>query len=302
MKTRVLWMWMIVLIVLCTRLSGKELTADKIIQKIVTGYKEQMKGINDITIVTDKYTSYQKRATVGGRVIFKTRNETDVMGSKFITIYDGVYQWNLDPISGKVEKEKLEYNPYQMIENLKTADVEYAGTKQLHGRTAYILKLRDITKLIGMAKSKEMVEGKVSGKVWVDVKDLVTKKLEMDTKVTDEDGQKRDVKITISYTDHRKIDGMLIPYKTVMTISGIGEETITPEQRTEMQESLAEMQSGLEKMPPGQRAMAEQMMKPQIEMMQKMLAGGGIETVTEVKDVKINTDLSDALFDGNKLR
>ncbi|MCD5402110.1 hypothetical protein LR013_05970 [candidate division NPL-UPA2 bacterium] len=43
-------------------------------------------------------------------------------------------------------------------------------------------------------------------------------------------------------------------------------------------------------------------MKPQMEMVQKMLAGGEIEIVTVVKDVKVNTGLSDELFDGSKLR
>ena len=46
--------------------------------------------------------------------------------------------------------------------------------------------------------------------------------------------------------------------------------------------------------------MAEKMMKPQMEMMQKALGGGG-ET-TEVKKVTINTGLSDNLFDGSKLK
>jgi len=45
------------------------------------------------------------------------------------------------------------------------------------------------------------------------------------------------------------------------------------------------------------------MMKPQMEMMQKALGGGGeITEVTEVKDVKVNTGLSDDLFDGSKLK
>ena len=43
-------------------------------------------------------------------------------------------------------------------------------------------------------------------------------------------------------------------------------------------------------------------MKPPIEMMQKMRAGSGMETVTEVKKVEINTGLSDDLFDGSKLK
>ncbi len=45
--------------------------------------------------------------------------------------------------------------------------------------------------------------------------------------------------------------------------------------------------------------MEEVMMKSQIEMMQKMLAGGEIEIVTVVKDVKVNIGLSDELFNSS---
>lgn len=277
--------------------SGK--TAKGIIQKIAANYENQMKGVKDYTVVTDKSTTYHKRATVGGRTIYKTRSETEMMGKKFTTIYDGVYQWSVDPISGELKKEKPDYNPYQAWENLKDIDAEYVRTEKIDGNSAYVLRIEDMTKLMGTNKPEEMVEG--SGKVWVDVKDLVMKKMEISAKIVDEEGQKRDVNTITRFEDFRKVDGMLIAYRTVTTIGGVAEE-ITPEQKQEMREGLAKMREELAKMPPEQRAMAEKMMKPQMEMMQKMLAGGGMETVIEVKDAKVNTGLSDALFDGSKLR
>lgn len=279
--------------------SGK--TAEEIIKKIAANYENQMKGVKDYTVVTDESIIYYKRATVGGRTIYKTRSEMETMGMKFTTIYDGVYQWSVDPVSGELKKEKPDYNPYQAWENLEAIDAEYVGTEKIEGNPAYVLKIRDMTKLMGMGKPEKMVEGEVSGKVWVDVKDLVMRKMEIFAKMMDEEGQKRDMNIVIKLEDFRKVDGMLRAYRTVTTIGGVAEE-ITPEQKQEMREGLAEMREGLAEMPPEQRAMAEKMIKPQMEMMQKMLAGGGIETVIEVKDIKVNTGLSDALFDGSKLK
>ena len=105
-------------------------------------------------------------------------------------------------------------------------------------------------------------------------------------------------KTTIEMKDFRKVNGLLIPYRTIMTIGG-GVSKLSPEQEQEMRRGLAEMQKQLEAMPPAEREMAEKMMKPQMEMMEKMLGGGG--DVTNVKSVTINTGLSDDLFDGSKL-
>jgi len=43
-------------------------------------------------------------------------------------------------------------------------------------------------------------------------------------------------------------------------------------------------------------------MRPQMEMMQQSLGGGKMEIVTTVKQVKVNSGLSDDLFDRSKLR
>jgi len=204
-------------------------------------------------------------------------------------------------VSGKVTKEAIDYNPYQTIENLETTPAQYGGTEQIDGHKTYILDIKDITKLMGSAKPEGMEKVSISGKLWVDAKDWVIRKMEMDIEGVDEKGKKRTIKTTTEMKDFRKVNGLLIPYRTVMTMGG-GVPKLSPEQEQEMHEGLAEMQKQLEEMPPEQRKMAEKFMKPQIEKMQKALRSGEITEVTEVKDVKVNTGLSDNLFDGSKLK
>ncbi|MDO9576020.1 MAG: hypothetical protein Q7J55_05790 [bacterium] len=290
---------MIVPFVLPASSIAEKMTAEKVIQNCVVSYKKQMKGVKDITIVTDRAITYQKWTTINGKTICKTRYEMEIMGKKFVTIYDGVYQWEQNPVSDKVTKEKIDYNPYQMIENLKTTPAQYRGTEKIDGHKTYILDIKDITKLMGSAKPEGMEKVRVSGKLWVDAKDWVTRKMEMDIEGVDEKGKKITVKTTLERKDFRKVNGLLIPYRTVMAMGG-GIPKLSPEQEQEMHKGLAEMQKQLEEMPPEQRKMAEKMMKPQMEMMQKALGGGG--EVTEVKKVTINTGLSDDLFDGSKLK
>ncbi len=297
MRTKILCLVMIVLFVLpASSLAGK-MTAEEVIQNCVASYEEQMKGVKDITKVTDRDITYHKWVTIEGETVCKTLYEMEIMGKKFVTIYDGIYQWGQDPVSGKVTKEKIDYNPYGTIENLETITVQYGGTEEINGYETHILDIGDITKLMGSAKPAEMEELRVSGKLWVDEEDWVIRKMEMNMEGVGEEGEEITIKITIEMKDFRKDNGLLTPYRTVMAIDE-GVPGLSPEEEQEMREMLAEMQKELEEMSPEQ----QEIMKPQIEMMEKMLTGSGMETVTEVKEVKINTGLSDDLFDGSKLK
>jgi len=295
MKTRMLCVVVIAFFALSVSSIAEALTAERVIENMIASYEREMEGVKDITIVTDRDITYQKRAVIEGRTLYKTRNETEMMGIKSVSIYDGVYQWWVE--SGKLKKEKMDYSPYQMVENLKTAQVKYAGTEKIDGHKTHILDIKDLNKMMGAEGMQ-----KVSGKLWVDAKDWVIRKMEMDTEIEDEKGEKRPIKITVRMEDFRKVNGMLMPYRTVVTVPMPGAPKMSPEEEQEMRRSLAEMQRELEQMPPGQRQMFEKMMKPQIEMMQQALGGAGMEIVTTVKQVKVNTGLSDDLFDGSKLK
>jgi len=295
MKTRMFYLVMIMLVLFSASSIAEAMTAEKVIENMIASYEKQMKGVEDYTIVTDEATTYFKRTTVEGRTTYKMRSEMEVMGIKSVSIYDGVYWWRVE--SGKLKKEKMDYDPHQIIENLRIAQVKYIGTEKLDGHKTHILGVKDLNKMMGAEGMQ-----KVSGKVWIDAKDWYIRKMGMDMDIEDEKGQKRSVKMTVKYEDFRKVNGMLMPYRIVATVPMPGAPEMSPEEEQEMRKGLEEAQKALAEMSPEERAMMEKMMGPQIEMMQKMLAGGGIETVTVVKDVKVNTGLSDDLFDGSKLK
>ena len=305
MKSKLFYLVMVVSLILPAFSMAEEMTAKKVIQSCVDSYQKQIKGVKDITTVTDKWVTYQKWTTINGKTVCKTRHEMEMMGRKFVSVYDGEYLWQKDPVSGKVTKEAIDYNPFDVMENLKTAEAQYGGTGEIDGYKTYILNIKDMTELMGVTKQEKKAikkeKAKVGGKIWVDAKDWVIKKMEIDMEGVDEEGKKGTIKITTEMKDFRKVNGLLISYRTVTTMGGEGmpEPKISPEEEQEMREELAEMKKQLEEMPPEERKMAEQMMKPQMEMMEKMLGGGG--DVTNVKSVTINTGLSDDLFDGSKL-
>jgi outer membrane lipoprotein-sorting protein len=260
MKTKMLSLVMIAFVVFSASPIAEAMTADKVIENMIASYERQMKDVEDITIVTDRDITYQKRATVKGRTIYKTRTETEIgIGIKSISIYDGVYHWWMDPVSRKVEKEKAEFNPYQILENLKTAQVKYAGTEKIDGHKTHILNVRDLNTMMGAEGMQ-----KVSGKLWVDARDWVIRKMEMDMEIEDEKGEKRTAKVTVRMEDFRKVNGGLMPYRTVVTVSMPIE--LTPEEEQEMRKGLEEAQKALAEMSPEERAMMEKIMGPQIEM------------------------------------
>ena len=72
---------------------------EDIINNMERAYEKQMKGVEDFTMVqksiggiaafAGETTTYRKRDKVSGKVVYKTRTETEVMGKSVVTIYDG---------------------------------------------------------------------------------------------------------------------------------------------------------------------------------------------------------------------
>ena len=91
-------------------------------------------------------------------------------------------------------------------------------------------------------------------------------------------------------TDYRKVPGSNLyeAYHQVTTISGVLDEK-QQKQLQEAQAQMAEMEQQLASMPEGQRQMVENMMRPKIDMMKKMAAGGGMEIVTEIRNITVNS-------------
>ena len=77
----------------------------------------------------------------------------------------------------------------------------------------------------------------------------------------------------------------LRPYKSVMRIGGMLDDK-QKAQMMEAQAQLAEAKQQLDSLPEDQKRMMMQMMGPQLEMMEKLAAGGGIEVVSNVVEAR----------------
>lgn len=138
---------MVAVFTLCVGSAAQNITAEEVIQNCVDRYEEQMEDVQDMTVVTNRGVTYQKRATVKGETIYKTRSESEVEGGETITIYDGVYLWQQTP-TGEVIKQKIEYNPFQIIGNLNAiSEPQYEGVGEIDGHKTHILYIKDLTEL-----------------------------------------------------------------------------------------------------------------------------------------------------------
>ena len=105
--------------------------------------------------------------------------------------------------------------------------------------------------------------------LWVDAEHYVPLKMEMDGIATS-DGESRKMRIEREDQAYRKVAGcgsMYEPQRTVMRIAGV----LSPKEEAQMKEA--------------------QQMGPQMEMMEKMAAGGGIEVVSLSVGMKCNAGL-----------
>jgi len=263
------------------------ITAEKIVQNMVASYEEQMKGVKDITIVKETTTgeeesvstevTYQKIVKIGGKTVYKSR--TEMNDGKDITIYDGEYTWESHP-GMEVTKRESDYTPEFSPEAIEKIEAEYIGTETIDGHKTYVLRIKNMAEMMG-AGLEEQKMGKVTAKAWIDINDLVMRKMEMNMEQATEAGQKGvTAKIVMKFEDYRKVHGMFFAYKT--------------SQRTSQKVSDEMIKQQLEQVPEAYRKQMEAQMKAQMGKEQ-------IRT-TKIKSVKVNTGLSNALFDGSKLK
>jgi outer membrane lipoprotein-sorting protein len=266
----------------------------EVISNMQKAYEKQMKGINDYTIVqkstggmaalVGETTIYYKKAEIKGEVIYKTRTELEVMGMAVVSIYDGNYIWSKNPMTGKVEKKLSEYNPGQMWKNLDPTKSQYLGEEEIDGEKAYVLQIDNAMQVMGNPQANSPQGGEsegsaeASGKLWISSKTWMLLRMFMEMKVKPKEGAKgmaMNTKVTTDFKDYRQVSTMLHPYQLVMsTAMEIDTSGLSEEEKKEQEQTM--------------------------KMMSTMASGMGSFTM-ETIDIKVNSGLSDDLFDGNKL-
>jgi len=107
------------------------------------------------------------------------------------------------------------------------------------------------------------------------------------------DGQTRNIFIQRDDMDYQSVPGcgdMTRPFRSVMSMGGV----LSPQEEAQLQEAgakMAEFEQQMASMPPSQRAMVEQMMGPQMEMMKNMVKTGAIEIESNVIEMRCNGGL-----------
>jgi hypothetical protein len=162
----------------------------------------------------------------------------------------------------------------------------YAGREEVDGTAVHVLAIDDLSELdfAGPRGAEEMDFVATSARLYIDVEMLVPRRMSFDGEATTESGV-HDVTTNIALTDYREVEGLPVPYRSVITIEGV-EAMIDPEMRAQYEQ----MQEQLESLPESQRAMFEQMMGAQMEQIRAMMEGEGDTMTMElvVTDVRIN--------------
>ena len=262
-----------------------KMSAQQVINQMRGAYEQRMSGIDDLTMVTKgtagvmammgESTIYQKRAKIAGKTVYKTRTEIQFMGKPLITIYDGEYEWSVDPISGQVKKEKKDFAPdwTRIWEVLDLSQMQYVGTDDLDGEAAHVLKMDDLTegikKLMPVPpQAGPSEEGEWSGwaKMWINAKNWVFMRMQIVMTGTSEEGQEMTNRITSDFKDYRQVQTMLIPHQMTYKM-----EVEIPD------------------------------MSPEEKQMMLGMMGAFMEGEMIVTKVEVNTGLPADLFDGTKL-
>jgi len=270
------------------------MSVQEVINNMQNNYEKQMKGINDYTVIqkstggvtalTGETTTYYKKSEIKGEIIYKTRIESEVMGMTMVLIYDGNYSWSKNPMTGQIEKKISEYNPGQMWKNIDLAKSRYLGEEEIDGEKTYILQIDNALQVMGTQQAMFLQGGQSEesaeswGKLWISSKTWMPVRMLMVMKGKSEGPTGEiamDIKMTTDLKDYRQVGTMLHPYQLVTSMTMEIDTTGLSEEEKKEQEQAT-------------------------KMMQAMMSEMGSFTI-ETIDIKINTGLSDDLFDGSKL-
>ncbi len=131
--------------------------------------------------------------------------------------------------------------------------------------------------------------------LWIDAEKHVPLKMRMEGVAT-QGKSSREIVIERLDQDYRIVPGskLYLPYRNQMRIEGV----LSPEQQKQMEDArkqLDDFDKQLAEMPPDQRAQVERMAGSQMAMLRKMVDGGEMEVVTEVRAIRVNVGLEGAV-------
>lgn len=166
------------------------------------------------------------------------------------------------------------------------------GKERIGKRTAVHARARDLN-VVEEVDGHELTVNTIS--LWIDAEKYVPLKMRMEGVVT-RGRESQEMFIERMDDDYRTVPGskLYMPYRNVIRMSGV----LGPKERKEMQDArkqLEDLDQQLASMSPEQRAMVQNTVGSQIEMLRKMVDRGDMTVVTTVRAIRVNTGLSGVL-------
>jgi len=178
-------------------------------------------------------------------------------------------------------------------ERFKDATVLLEERRTIDGRPALGLFADNLNYTDGSGDAEVTIN---SMTMWVDAERYVPLRLIMKGDMR-ADGETRPISIERDDMDYQSAAGcgkLYKPMRSVMRIGGV----LTPEQQAQMKEAqvqMAQFEQQMAQMPESQRAMIMRQMGPKIEMMKKMVSGGGLEVDYKVVEMRCNAGIPEAM-------
>jgi len=244
--------------------SGSAQSAEEIFMTALDRYEQRMEGIESYTVVQEtmgfQSTLELVRTEVDGRSVFLPEGSNE--GGNGMADFHRLYP--------------------QLIER---ANVE--GTESVDGWDCYVIAIEDFEGIdLGQMDMGDGSFVPEKGVFYIDDGEYVIRKMTMEGEM-ESDGQMQPFSITSLMTDYREIEGMLHPFLISVLVEG-AVPGMSDGEMEDLREQMAEMEKQLAEMPESQRAMVEGMMKPQMERLEQMMGGGGMEVTIETKEVRVN--------------
>lgn len=172
--------------------------------------------------------------------------------------------------------------------NLLMDDARLLGTETVEGRPAFHIRADDVN-YTQASDGAEFIVNDVS--LWVDQDQYVPLQVRMDG-ITNMNGQPQEIFMEILSLDYEQVGPLYESMRQVMRMGGL----LTPEQQTQMaeaQQQMQEMEQQLAGLSGAQRAMMENMIGPQLQMLRQMANNGTMEFETRIDRIRVNAGLPD---------
>ncbi len=248
--------------------------AAEMLEQVRAHYEMSIRTVDDYKIVTSNFTTHYHKEYDNGRPYFVSKVETD-------SFWGSISDMGMHTTSPMVDADF--FSP-EVFEHL-LMNSRYMGTERIDDLNTHVIFLDDMRVLMEAFDDMEEPIGSLS--LYFDDEHWVLRKMKFSAMAEIDEGDVRMIEPVVRMKDYRTINGLMIPFKTTISVHGLSEH-LSDEEREEAMAALAEMEQELKQMPAEQRSMLEQMMGGQLDQLRQMLADDMIEFAIEIKEVLVN--------------